>query len=165
MRVFRYLVFCLMIPTAGVAQLRGIPTENIDRSVNPCTDFDAYANGQWRATHPMPDIQLRGLSAPSPRTTHGPACARSLRRTRESRSLAKGSPGRLTGDFYAACMDEARIDSLGLQPIEPLWKQVDAVSNAQQLGRPDRAAAANRSGGTARNICHARPSQPHADDR
>ncbi len=135
MRVFPYLVLCLIIPTACVAQLRGIPTENIDRSVNPCTDFDAYANGQWRATHPMPDIQVAwAIRTITQDETRARLRAIAEEDAGKAESLAKGSPGRLTGDFYAACMDEARIDSLGLQPIEPLWKQVDAVSNVQQLG-------------------------------
>ncbi len=36
------------------AQLRGVPVGNIDRTANACTDFDAYANGHWRAENPMP---------------------------------------------------------------------------------------------------------------
>ena len=59
MRILSYLVIaCMALPPATLAQLRGVPTENIDRTVNPCTDFDAYANGQWRATHPIPPIQV-----------------------------------------------------------------------------------------------------------
>ncbi|MDX6461311.1 MAG: hypothetical protein QOE55_5008, partial [Acidobacteriaceae bacterium] len=50
LRVLSNLVMaCLALPPTTLAQLRGVPTENIDRTVNPCTDFDAYANGQWRA--------------------------------------------------------------------------------------------------------------------
>ena len=59
MRVLSYLLIAsLALPPASLAQLRGVPTENIDRAVNPCSDFDAYANGQWRATHPIPPIQV-----------------------------------------------------------------------------------------------------------
>jgi endothelin-converting enzyme/putative endopeptidase len=48
-------------------------------------------------------------------------------------SLPKGSPGRLTGDFYAGCMDETRINDLGLKPLDPLWKQIDGVRDGKSL--------------------------------
>jgi predicted metalloendopeptidase len=50
--IFVYAALC--IPALLEAQLRGVATENIDREANACTDFDTYANGNWRAEHPMP---------------------------------------------------------------------------------------------------------------
>jgi endothelin-converting enzyme/putative endopeptidase len=32
----------------------------------------------------------------------------------------KGSVEQLIGDYYGSCMDEARIDRLGLAPAEPM---------------------------------------------
>ena len=135
MRVFARLVLtCLLIPTVSFAQLRGVPSENIDRSANPCTDFDAYANGQWRANHPIPAIQVTWAIRSIPQDDTR-ARLRSIAEedADKAASLAKGSPGQLTGDFYAACIDEPRIDSLGMRPLDPLWKQIDSISNAQQL--------------------------------
>ncbi len=37
------------------------------------------------------------------------------------------------GDFYAACMDEAAIDAKGVEPIEPVLEQIDAISSKQDL--------------------------------
>src|SRR5271168_4070963 len=54
---FRALMATFTMSSMLSAQVRGVAAENIDHSVNACTDFDAYANGQWRATHPMPAIQ------------------------------------------------------------------------------------------------------------
>lgn len=41
----------------------------------------------------------------------------------------KGSTGQLTGDFYAACMDEPKIDTAGLQPAQPLLAQISAIQD------------------------------------
>ncbi|HET6218321.1 MAG TPA: M13 family metallopeptidase N-terminal domain-containing protein [Acidobacteriaceae bacterium] len=121
-------------PPNILAQLRGVPIENIDRTVNPYTDFDAYANGQWRATHPIPPIQVVWAI----RTiTQDDTLAR-LRSIAEddagkAATLPKGSPGQLTGDFYAACMDEPRINALEFKPLQPLWGKIETVQDAKAL--------------------------------
>jgi putative endopeptidase len=114
--------------------LRGVPVENIDRSASPCTDFDAYANGQWRATHAMPAIQttwaIRTITQEDTR-----ARLRSIAEedAAKSSTLPAGSPGELTGDFYAACMDQSHIDALSLKPLQPILKAIDATSDAKSL--------------------------------
>lgn len=116
------------------AQIRGVAIENIDRSVNPCTDFDAYANGQWRATHPMPAIQttwaIRTVTQDETR-----ARLRSIAEEDASKaaSMPKGSAGQLTGDFYAACMDESRVNTLALMPLESMLKRIDGIQDAKGL--------------------------------
>jgi putative endopeptidase len=113
---------------------RGVAAEDIDRAANPCTDFDAYANGQWRATHPMPAIQtywaIRVVTQDETR-----ARLRSIAEedAAKSSSLPKGSPGQMTGDFYAACIDESRINSLGLDPLQPTLKSIDTAVDAKSL--------------------------------
>jgi len=116
------------------AQSRGVPVENIDRSVSPCTDFDAYANGHWRATHPMPAIQntwaLRTVTQDDTR-----ARLRSIAEedATKAASAPKGSPTQLTGDFYAACMDEPRVNALGLKPLERMLQGIEAVHDVKSL--------------------------------
>lgn len=116
------------------AQTRGVAVDDIDRNANPCTDFDAYANGQWRATHPMPAIQtawaIRTITQDETR-----ARLRSIAEEDASKAatLPKGSPGEITGDFYAGCMDDSRVNSLGLKPLGPILKGIDSVSDAKSL--------------------------------
>src|ERR1700689_5137356 len=117
------LVAFMMLPALSNAQVRGVPVENIDRSASACTDFDAYANGQWRATHPMPDIQttwaVRSITLDETR-----ARLRAIAEQDASKaaSLSKGSPAQLTGDFYAACMDESAVNALGITPLRPMLR-------------------------------------------
>jgi endothelin-converting enzyme/putative endopeptidase len=49
-------------------------------------------------------------------------------------SLPKGSSGQLTGDFYGSCMNESRINSLALKPLEPTLKDIAGVLDAKSLG-------------------------------
>ena len=57
--LIRFIITCLILcmPSLTEAQLRGVPTENIDPNAHACTDFDAYANGHWRVVHPMPTTE------------------------------------------------------------------------------------------------------------
>src|SRR5580658_8368607 len=133
-RRFAAFVAFVTLPAMLDAQVRGVAVENIDRSANACTDFDAYANGQWRATHPMPAIQttwaIRTVTQDETR-----ARLRSIAEEDASKaaSMPKGSPGQLTGDFYAACMDESRVNGLGLKPLESMLKGIEGVHDAKSL--------------------------------
>ncbi len=135
MRILSSLLATVLTLSASVqAELRGVPVTNIDRSANACTDFDVYANGQWRTTHPMPAIQASwAIRVVTQEETRAKLRAIAEEDAGKAASLPKGSPGQLTGDFYAACMDKTRIDALGLKPLLPLWKQVDGVHDAKSL--------------------------------
>jgi putative endopeptidase len=130
----RACVALFLLPTLLNAQVRGVPVENIDRSVRACMDFDAYANDQWRASHPMPDIQttwaIRTVTQEETR-----ARLRSIAEEDASNaaSAPRGSPTQLVGDFYSACMDESRINEVGLQPLEPILQDIDGIHDPRSL--------------------------------
>ena len=46
------LLSCATPAAVPAPRRRGRP--DVDRSVDPCTDFDAFANGPWRAANPIP---------------------------------------------------------------------------------------------------------------
>ncbi len=50
-----------------------------------------------------------------------------------SAKLPAGSPGQLTGDFYAACMDEGKVNAAGLTPLDPILKRIAAIHDAASL--------------------------------
>lgn len=128
------LIFVLTVVPASHAQLRGIPVEDIDRSVSPCTDFDAYANGQWRATHPMPAMQTRwAIREVTQDDTRARLRSIAEEDASKATSLPKSSPGQLTGNFYGSCMNESRINILGLKPLEPTLKRIADVHDLKSL--------------------------------
>lgn len=135
MRLTIATVLCaLFFGPGGSAQLRGVAVENIDRTVNPCSDFDAYANGAWRASHPMPAMQTSWAV----RTITQDETRARLRSIAEqdaatSSTQPKGSPAELTGDFYASCMDEPKINDLGLKPLDPMLKTLAAIHDPASL--------------------------------
>ena len=129
--LFTAIPLTVFAQSPSIVLPRGVAAENIDRAASPCTDFDAYANGAWRATHPMPAIQttwaIRVVTQDETR-----ARLRSIAEEDAAKSskMPKNSPAQMTGDFYAACMDESRVNALALKPVEPMLKEIDAIHAA-----------------------------------
>lgn len=97
---------------------QGVQVGDIDRKAEPCNDFFQYANGTWRAQNPIPASMPRW----SRRWAAGEANKDQLKIILDAAAATKaqqGSIDQLTGDFYASCMDEARIDRLGIEPLKP----------------------------------------------
>jgi endothelin-converting enzyme/putative endopeptidase len=137
-------VFGLFLTTALVAgstppASRGIEAGDLDRTVEPCTDFDAFANGAWRRAHPIPAGTDRWNRRFAARAANREELARLLRDLAadgaRGAGAAQGSVDRLLGDHFAACMDEAAIDAQGLAPLQPLVAEIASVRDVAGVAR------------------------------
>ena len=55
----RKILIVTFLAVAATAQQRGVYLEDIDKSVNACTNFFDYANGAWRKANPIPASMTR----------------------------------------------------------------------------------------------------------
>ncbi|SFK69853.1 endothelin-converting enzyme [Lysobacter sp. cf310] len=121
--------------TASAGAVHGIQPADINRAGDPCTDFFDYANGAWRKQNPIPAYMDRW----SRRWQSGEVNKEHVRDILTELSARtdwpKGSAGQLAGDFYAACMDESRIDALGGQPIQPWMAEISSLSGKDGVQR------------------------------
>ena len=111
------------------------PTPDVDRRIDPCTDFDAYANGPWRTANPIPEQLSRWGRRAAARETNRRQLQELLQELSRREDWPRGSIERLLGDHYASCMDEARIEGLGLTPVAPLLDEIDAIRSRSDLQR------------------------------
>lgn len=138
MRFLKVVLAAAVLPLTAFAEQqapaqRGIEVGDLNRTVDPCSDFYEYANGQWRASNPIPPSMVRW----SRRFASGELSKEQLEGILDEVSAKKdwpaGSVEQLIGDHYASCMDEARIDSLGLEPLKPFLKDIDGMKSAADV--------------------------------
>ena len=110
----------------------GIDTTNFDTTCKPCDDFWRFANGGWMDRNPIPATQSGWGTMSVVREGN----KERIRVILEAAALAKNAPGsneQKIGDLYAACMDTARIEKLGAQPIAANLARIGAIDSRAQL--------------------------------
>jgi predicted metalloendopeptidase len=121
-------------PAASAPVVHGIDVAGMDRSVKPGDDFNAYANGGW----------AKATTIPADKSSAGPwATVSDLTRQRtadlirgfSSAGTQAGDEERKIGDFYAAYMDEAAIESKGYAPLAQALEAIAAIGDRHALAR------------------------------
>jgi putative endopeptidase len=103
----------------------------IDKTADPCTDFYQYSCGNWVKSNPVPGDQVRWARSFS---LVGERNRYLLWQELDAAAKSPSSPlQKQFGDYFAACMDTALVETKGLTPIEPAWKQNAALEDAKQL--------------------------------
>jgi len=108
--------------------------ENIDTTVNPATDFFAYANGGWLKKNPIPtDQSAWGVGYLVQLDTYN-----RLRLINEKAAAENSVPGSISqkiGDFWISGMDSAGIEKQGLQPLQPDLLKIEKIGSLSDLIR------------------------------
>ncbi len=135
MRLFRFVLTITALAMSAVAQTQqvGVQVGDISKAADPCTDFYEYANGAWRAQHPIPASMDRW----SRRWQAGEQNKEQLKVILDEVSMKtdwpKGSAEQLIGDHYASCMDESRINAAGVKAIDAMLRQIEAMKNTADV--------------------------------
>jgi len=113
----------------------GIQISDLDRKADPCNDFFEFANGSWRASNPIPPSMPRW----SRRWAAGELSKDQLKTILDEVSSKQSWPAasveQLIGDYYGSCMDESRINKLGVAPVQPWLAEIDAMKNSADVQR------------------------------
>jgi endothelin-converting enzyme/putative endopeptidase len=126
------VIACSSTNTIGLA-VKGVELRDMNRSIDPCTDFFEYANGSWRAQNPIPASMVRWSRRWRSGETIKDDIKVILDDAAANKSAAPGSTERLIGDYYGACTNETKINAAGLKPLEPWLAEIDAAKDTVQL--------------------------------
>jgi putative endopeptidase len=109
-----------------------INPKHLDTKVAPCTDFYRYATGGWQDANPIPPeySSFGGFVEVDERNK---AILKSILEAAVKDAKATGIRKQVA-DFYAAGMDEATIDALGLSPLSADVAAIATVEDAATLG-------------------------------
>src|SRR4051794_26672503 len=113
----------------------GVYTADLDRSVEPCTDFYEYSNGTWRKDNPIPASMPRWSRRWQAGETAKDRLKEILDEVSARTDWRPSSVEQLIGDFSAGCMDQAKADQRGLEPLKPLLAEIEQLREPADLGR------------------------------
>ena len=106
----------------------------IDSTKQPCTDFDGYANGNWKKHNPIPttegtwgsfdildkenrEVKIKGI----------------INNLLVQKNPAKGSDAQLITGYYRSYLDTVTIAKRGISPISKMSEKLLFARNADQL--------------------------------
>jgi predicted metalloendopeptidase len=106
--------------------------DQVDKALDPCTDFFQYACSKWVKANPIPADQagwgtLNKLAIWNVAAIHN---------TLEQAAAPGGNKSPLekkVGDYYSSCMDETTIGKSGLTPLKPLLDRIGALKDKSNL--------------------------------
>jgi len=106
---------------------------NLDKNTQACTDFFQYATGGWLAHNPIP-AAFPSWGVDSVLAEQNRDMLREiLEAAAKNTSAAKGSSEQKVGDFYASCMDEAKIEKDGLAPLASELARISNLRDQRSL--------------------------------
>jgi putative endopeptidase len=127
------LAAALACSTRQPATKADLDLAGMDTSVAPGDDFNAYTNGGWIKSTPIPaDKSSYGIDAILADLTR----KRTLSLIEDAgKSGSASGDVRKVGDFYASYMDEASIESKGIAPLKPQLDAFAAIADRTALAR------------------------------
>ena len=114
---------------------KGIEIRDLDRRAEPCEDFYAFSSGGWRASNPMPAGTERWSRRAAGRETNRRQLLTLLEELRSKQARPRGTIEQQLGDYFASCMDEPKLDALGVSPVTPLLAEISSVRDAKGVLR------------------------------
>lgn len=128
-RTCLFVLFASIIADASSAPGSQLQ-DGMDASILPGNDFFGYVNGLWEKTAVIPsDKSSIGVG----QTLRDESDAIVVKLIEQAQQASAGSPARKVGDYYSAYLNTDAIDQLGLAPIMPQLKSIDAIKNKTEL--------------------------------
>ena len=120
------------VAPAASALTSGLFLNNFDRTVRPQDDLYRFVNGTW----------LKNTEIPADKSNYGAftllsdEAEKNLRVIVEEAAAANAAAGtdqQLIGDYYSSFMDEAKVEQLGIKPLQPELDRIAAIQDRKQL--------------------------------
>jgi putative endopeptidase len=130
-------VACALVVAFGAAATFGqsahFDISGMDPKTSACTDFYQYANGGWLAANPIPAAFPAWGVANVLNEKNRDVLHDILEAAAKNVGSRKGSNEQKVGDYYAACMDETKIEAEGLKPLQAELDRVARINNQGTL--------------------------------
>jgi putative endopeptidase len=117
----------ITVPKAAIS----LDVSAIDKTAEPCTDFYAYACGNWRKNNPIPADKVRWGRFDELQEHNVYTVYSLLQQAADHPATPLQTK---YGNYFAACMNDTLANQLGAKPIQPMldriasWKDKPALA-------------------------------------
>ncbi len=105
---------------------------SMDQSIDPCTDFFAYACGGWIKNNPIPPDQS-SWDTYSKMQDDNRQELRAILETASAPNPGRDATRQKIGDYYASCMDEKAIEAKGVGPLKPELERINNIHSKDEI--------------------------------
>ena len=104
----------------------------LDKRIDPCTDFYAYACSKWQAQNPIPSDRP-GWGRFNELQERGEYIVRDILEKASADRPGRSADEQKIGDYYATCMDESAIEKAGTKALDPDFQSIAALKSKDEL--------------------------------
>jgi endothelin-converting enzyme/putative endopeptidase len=104
----------------------------MDRSIDPCVDFFAYACGGWIKNNPIPPDQS-SWDLYSKMEDENKTKLRGILEAASAPDAGRSAVNQKIGDYYASCMDEKAMENKGVEPLKLDLERIAKISSKSEL--------------------------------
>jgi len=132
------IVFILFVPALfsqdkPPADVR-FSADMLDKSIDPCNDFYAYACSKWTAQNPIP-ADRSSWGRFNELQQRGEYIVRDILEKAAADRPGRSASEQKIGDYYASCMDEAAVEKAGIRPLEADFHSITAIKSKDELSQ------------------------------
>lgn len=117
---------------AAPALVSGIDFQYADEATRPQDDFYRHLNAKWLDGFEIP-ADKGGYSSFTKLSDDAEAQSREIIEAAAKAQNAAGSEAQKIGDLYNSFMDEAKVEELGLVPLNAEFEAIDKIADKKEL--------------------------------
>lgn len=117
----------------GESLLRGFDLSSLDRNCQPCQDFYRFANGGWMEKNPIPAAYSRWGRFEQLNEQNQNILHQLLEQLLSDSNHHNGRNEQKVADFYTTCMNEQKIESAGINPLNTEIKRINEIHDTSSL--------------------------------
>lgn len=119
-------------PLQALPYTPSLDVNAMDTTADPCVDFYQYSCGGWMKNNPIPGDQA-SWSVYGKLEDENEQYLWGILEDSARPSTNRDAVQQKIGDYFAACMDTGAIEKLGMIPLEPILKKIDALKSDKDI--------------------------------